>query len=88
MREKGSPRGLARHNGATNHKTIIATKRLKNKFRVAILRGTVIGALIAFIIGAFLIETNPIGGVLVAAPAVSWLYMFYALNNDDPMFGR
>lgn len=80
-------RGAATHNGAKDHKKRITWHRLKNKLHNAILYGTVAGALIGVVIGGIMIDADPLRGFLTALPGVGWLYLFFAVNSDDQLFG-
>ena len=80
-------RGLAGHNGAHSIKTIVSNRRMKNKLRNSILRGTVIGAAFASMVGCMYTEVDPFIGCVVAGAALGYMGLFYGVNRSDALYG-
>ena len=87
MTIKKELRGAATHNGAHLSKLIIPDRRLKNKIRNAVLRGTTLGATMAALIGCMYTEVNPFVGCVVSGAALGYMGLFYGINRDDVMYG-
>lgn len=87
MKAKKAPRVAATNNGAKHHKHIVSDRRLKNKIRNAVLRGTTLGATMAALIGCMYTEVNPFVGCVVSGAALGYMGLFYGINRDDAMYG-
>ncbi|MBP5474905.1 MAG: hypothetical protein J6X83_01405 [Methanomicrobium sp.] len=87
MKQKKTRRGTAILNGATQVKTILSDHKRKNKLHVALLRGTVLGAVLAIFAGILHMDTSIFEGLIIAGTGCAWLGIFYFKNPDDEMFG-
>lgn len=87
MNQKKTRRGTAIHNGANQARNIITDRKLKNKLHAALLRGSVLGAVLAIIVGVLHMDTSILEGLVIAGTGCAWLGIFYFVNSDDEMFG-
>ena len=72
---------------AIKYRNIIKQIRRKNKFRLALLRGTFVGALMTALIGCLYAEGDPLVGGVIAGIALAYAFTFYFLNPTDSIFG-
>ena len=72
---------------AIKYRHIIKQIRRKNKFRLALLRGTFVGALMTALVGCLYVEENPVGGAIIAGIAFAYAFTFFFLNPTDSIFG-
>ena len=86
MRTKRMPRAAATDNGARRTRDIISVRRLKNKFHLALMRGSFAGGVIAMIVGFLRMETVILEGAVISLTGIAWCLAFYILNPDDRIF--
>ena len=89
MKQKKTRRPAVTGNGArfTSLRIILADVRLQNKIYLAIMRGSVLGAVLAVIYGIMHTETSILEGAIIAGVGFLWLGIFYLINPDDKLFG-
>ena len=89
MNQKKKPGEAGTNNRArfTSLRIILADKRFRDKFYLAIMRGSVAGGVLAAIIGVLYMETSILEGLIIAGAGIAWLGVFYLINPDDVMFG-
>ena len=87
MIKQKAPRVAATNNGANLSNSIIADRRLKNKVRNSVLKGTYFGALLAAIFCCMYVEVNPFLGCVTCSAALGYMGLFYGVNSDNEMFG-
>lgn len=88
MSKKKARRVAATNNGArfTSLRIILASQTFRNKLHVALMHGTVAGAVLAIIAGILFMETSILEGLIIAGAGIAWLGVFYILNSDDEWF--
>ena len=89
MTTKRTSRPAATGNGSLNTKLriIIADQRFRNKVYLAAMRGSVLGSVLAIIVGILHMDTAILEGAIIASVGCLWLGVFYLINSDDRMFG-
>lgn len=87
MKTKKTRRGTGIHNGATHFRIILADPKFRNKFHVYFLRGSILGAVLAILVGVLHMDTSILEGIVIAGTGMVWLGVFYLANPDDEMFG-
>lgn len=88
MKNKKTRRVAATNYGArfTSLRIILASQSFRNKLHVALMHGTVAGAVLAIITGILFMETSILEGLIIAGTGIAWLGVFYILNSDDEWF--
>lgn len=89
MSKKKTRRTTGTRNGArfTSLRIILADKRFRDKFYLAVMRGSVAGGVLAAIVGVLYMETSILEGLIIAGAGLAWLGVFYLINPDDVVFG-
>ena len=89
MKAKKASRAAGTDYGSrfTSLRIILADVRLQNKIYLAIMRGSVLGAVLAIIVGILHMDTAILEGAIIASVGCAWLGVFYLINSDDTMFG-
>lgn len=85
MREKKTSRTTGTRNGSigTSIRIILADSKLHRKIYLAIMRGSVAGAFLAFLAGACLMESSVLEGLIIAGAGLAWMVFFWLRNSDD-----
>lgn len=88
MKNKKTSRPAATGNGSrfTHLRIIIASQTFRNKLHVALMHGTVAGAVLAIITGILFMETSILEGLIISGVGIAWLGVFYILHSDDEWF--
>lgn len=85
MKTKKTRRTSGPRNGAvtTHLRIILADSKLHRKIYLAIMRGSVAGAFLAFLAGACLMESSVLEGLIIAGAGLAWMVFFWLRNSDD-----